>query len=654
MKRLFQLVVLLFVFTSCKKNQEPKFQWKFNPETEKITAENINNIVYPISSNFAEPEFVEAVDGTGIRLDGYSTVISGLLPEKVNKPSSITGWFALETYPTDTAGFFALTGPNSKEWISACVDRFGKPFIGLCLNDQVQYFGADAVLSKFQWIHVCLNINNRKADLMINGKVVKSVRFNNSDFRNGFESITIGRDERVKHLHIFPLTHLNGIVDEVEMWDKPLASSDIKKLEIEKVLSKTPDLSIPESRFKNDFNRPKYHILPAANWTNESHGLIYYKGRYHIFNQKNGTNLYLGQINWGHFSSPDLVQWTEHRPVLTPEPGYDQYGIWSGHAVIDDTGKPAIMYTGGSSKDFGMCLANSVDSTLIEWKKYEGNPLVQGPPKQFSRIDFRDPYLWKEGDIWYMIVGFGLVENEVEKGTVLLYKSTDMKNWEYLHPLFVGDPEKDGSGIFWEMPVFWKMNGKYILSVNPIPYKGKPAIALYWVGDFVNGKFVPDHKMPKKLEVVNRLLSPSVARDKEGRTIAIAIIPDEIHAEAQLRQGWTHLFSIPRTWELKNGEIYQQPHPNLKKLRETKQDFESTILKDNKHLLLSGGTHQLEINVELIPENCKKFGFIVGKNKDSSEFTKIYYDFNKQQNDCGPHTFKSKRIYPVGNPHGGL
>ncbi|MCB9347908.1 MAG: hypothetical protein H6573_10425 [Lewinellaceae bacterium] len=57
----------------------------------------------------------------------------------------------------------------------------------------------------------------------------------------------------------------------------------------------------------------KYHLLPAANWTNETHGLIYHQGKYHIFNQKNGTNVFLGQINWGHYSSPDLLQWTEHR-----------------------------------------------------------------------------------------------------------------------------------------------------------------------------------------------------------------------------------------------------------------------------------------------------------------------------------------------------
>lgn len=49
-----------------------------------------------------------------------------------------------------------------------------------------------------------------------------------------------------------------------------------------KYVREIPDLSIPASRFMTDYNRPKYHLMPAANWTNESHGLIYFNGMYHV------------------------------------------------------------------------------------------------------------------------------------------------------------------------------------------------------------------------------------------------------------------------------------------------------------------------------------------------------------------------------------
>jgi sucrose-6-phosphate hydrolase SacC (GH32 family) len=57
---------------------------------------------------------------------------------------------------------------------------------------------------------------------------------------------------------------------------------------------------------------------------------------YHIFNQKNASAIFLGQINWGHFTSSNLLYWTEEKPALTPDNAYDKNGIWSGHAVIND------------------------------------------------------------------------------------------------------------------------------------------------------------------------------------------------------------------------------------------------------------------------------------------------------------------------------
>jgi sucrose-6-phosphate hydrolase SacC (GH32 family) len=174
------------------------------------------------------------------------------------------------------------------------------------------------------------------------------------------------------------------------------------------------------------------------------------------------------------------------------------------------------------------------------------------------------------------------------------------------------------------------MKDKYILAVNPIPYEGKPAINLYWVGSFINEQFVPDDKMPKKLEVINRMLSPSVSLDKEGNTTAIAIIPDLIHPKLQLKHGWTHLYSIPRIWNLKNGEIYQTPHPALEKLRDSLRSFKNTIVNSSENLKLGFG-HQIEIVAEISPLDSKKFGFYIGKNQNNKEETKIYFDLKKNQ-----------------------
>ncbi|KOH45384.1 GH32 C-terminal domain-containing protein [Sunxiuqinia dokdonensis] len=615
---------------ACTSKEKHIVSWSFEENLQNETLERVSNKYTPIQSLKTNAEFVAGISGRGLRTDGYSTFINAKFLKEVSAPVSLEGWFALETYPTDTAGFFSIE-KDSANWISACINQFGEPMISICNQGEISWYPSSIKIEKFKWLNVVLSISDNEAALYVNGESIALAGGESFKKPDSFTSALIGRDTREKNIHIFPITHINGIIDEVKIWNKTVSESDLNKKEIESLAENTPNLAVPKVRFEDDFNRPKYHLLPAANWTNETHGLIYYKGRYHIFNQKNGTNVYLGRINWGHFSSSDLVQWTEHRPALAPEKGYDQFGIWSGHTVIGDDGKPLIMYTGGDGKEFGMCLAYPEDEELISWKKHEGNPVVQGPPEHFSRVDFRDPYLWQEGDVWYMIIGFGVEEDGVDKGTVLLYKSTDMKNWEYLHPLFTGNRPVDDTGIFWEMPVFWKLNGKYILLVNPTPHDGKPAVAVYWTGDFLNERFVPDQKMPRKLEVINRMLSPSVALDENGLTTAIAIIPDLIPAKMQMKQGWTHLYSIPRTWDLVNGKIYQKPHPAIQKLRKDQTSFPEQEIVPGQNLLVSTGKHQLEIIAKIVPQKASKFGFFIGKNEANGEETKVYFDLETNE-----------------------
>lgn len=633
MRKIVAVLLIPILFISCTKESKPLYQWSFNSNKIKSTIEENTKTIYQINSNFETPEFVNGFEGTGLRFDGYSTSVKGTLPGSLNSPCTISAWVALETYPTAIACFFSLMEErnNKENWISAGLNKFGRPVITTVINGKEEHYLSKQILPKFKWFNVCLIINDNKVQLLINGVACLNVFVNNLSSQAGFNELTIGANAKEKYLdNLYPLTHINGSIDEVKIWDKSLDSNYFKDFEIADKTNEKAVLTIPKSRFKNDFNRPKYHLLPAANWTNETHGLIYYKRKYHIFNQKNGTNVFLGQINWGHFSSPDLVQWTEHKPALSPEEAYDQIGIWSGHVVKDDKGVPLIMYTGGNEKVNGMCLAFPEDDDLIHWKKFENNPVVNGPPKQYWRSDFRDPYVWKDKGFWYMAVGYGIIENGIQKGTLLLYKSTDLKKWSYLHPLFVGNPKVDDSGVFWEMPVFWKMKDKYILAVNPIPHDGKPAINLYWTGDFINEKFVPDNKLPKKLEVINRMLSPSVSLDKDGNTTAIAIIPDLIPGVLQLKHGWTHLYSIPRIWNLKEGTIYQTPHPALIKLRDSLRVFEKVYVNSSNNLQLGRG-HQIEIIAEISPLQSDKFGFCIGKNNQNGETTKLYFDLKKNQ-----------------------
>ena len=79
---------------------------------------------------------------------------------------------------------------------------------------------------------------------------------------------------------------------------------------------------------------------------NDPNGLIYWKGRYHLFYQFNPFGAVWGNMHWGHAISADLLRW-KHMPIaLAPDPGgADAGGCFSGCAV-DNAGEPTFLYTG--------------------------------------------------------------------------------------------------------------------------------------------------------------------------------------------------------------------------------------------------------------------------------------------------------------------
>lgn len=67
---------------------------------------------------------------------------------------------------------------------------------------------------------------------------------------------------------MYDQSFINGVIDNVRL-NVVSAEKVFFKDEVAKYVREIPDLSIPASRFMTDYNRPKYHLMPAANWTNE-------------------------------------------------------------------------------------------------------------------------------------------------------------------------------------------------------------------------------------------------------------------------------------------------------------------------------------------------------------------------------------------------
>src|ERR1051325_6474924 len=237
------------------------------------------------------------------------------------------------------------------------------------------------------------------------------------------------------------------------------------------------------SELASDRHRPQFHLMPPSLWLNDPNGPLQFKGRYHLFYQ------YAPQINnfatkyWGHAVSTDLVHWKNLGIALAPTPGgADKNGCWTGSAVVVN-GVPTIVYTGGTwsseseraerakgiipERQLVAVAADPNDPDLVKWKKIPENPVLEAPPEGIKAAGWRDPAVWRESDTWYMTIGCG----ETGKGGIaLLYASTDIKHWTYLHPLAVAKPtpNQDPTRPFnsmWECPDFFRLKDKPFLLI---------------------------------------------------------------------------------------------------------------------------------------------------------------------------------------------
>jgi beta-fructofuranosidase len=372
-------------------------------------------------------------------------------------------------------------------------------------------------------------------------------------------------------------------------------------------------------RFIDDPHRPRYHFLPPSNWMNDPNGFIQWNGKYHLFYQYNPNGPFWADMHWGHAVSDDLMHWTDLPIALAPTPGGpDETGCFSGCAV-DDNGVPTLIYTGvtGERHDTQtQCIATSHDG-LLTWQKYAGNPVISSPPPESGQTrDFRDPFVWKEGGVWYMALGSRIQDIG---GAIFLYRSQNLVDWEYLNPLLVGDINRNG--VIWECPNFFKLGDRWVLIVSS--HSGTAtASVLYFVGTYENYRFTPSYE---GVLDYGHLYAPLSTVDERNRRILIGWLREARPTGDQQRAGWTGVQSIPRVLGLDDHErLLMMPIPELEGIRGAHHHVSAADAVENLMIEVNGLA--LDIEVEFNPEAAGSCGLSLVYLPDDHERIDITYD----------------------------
>lgn len=528
-----------------------------------------------------KPENIAGAAGMALRFDGFSSYVQGEIAAGKADATEMTFsmWVAPETYPV-----IALDTPTEEKIrLAGTLDDSARAGWQFSLGYTGKYafecysggwkvtVDASDLLPCYEWSRLTAVVDGgtKTATLYRNGVKVGESRCM-ATVDNSATTLTVGRNAEGVFSGPFMINTFNGLIDDVEVFDKAMTPAEIAALSPEH----PADLSIPETRYAGQLMRPRFHGMPATAWTNECHGLTYSNGRYHLFFQKNANGPFMTRLHWGHISSPDLLHWREERIAIAPGEPYDVKGCWSGAVFTDEAvsgGKPAIIYTGVDYAKAAICLATPEDEDLIGWTKSGVNPIINGRPAGLSD-DFRDPYFFRNGNDAYIIVG----TSKAGMGAATLHKY-DPSTGSFSNDgrIFFAATDAAQHGSFWEMPNITPLkDGKWLFTVTPLN-TSRGVRCLYWIGSIAaDGSFIPDGEA-RTLEMNSTdgygLLSPTIY-NHDGKTILLGIVPDKLPSENNYTLGWAHCYSLPRELSLADdGSLLQRPYSGAAGIRSEKE-----------------------------------------------------------------------------------
>lgn len=504
-------------------------------------------------------------------------------------------------------------------------------------------------ITKGGWHDVIARYDGAKLMLFVDGVAAGSVKVTGHLRSENKQPFTLGKAMRgqVDHAALWTRALSDAEVAALSGGAKAIAEKNVGRLrEIEKVTGRDDLKLVDKLRaarelrelIQSDPLRPRWHLgTPDGVW-NDINGTVFWKGRYHVFFQSliapdaatvlSGGDVATNRKEWTHASSADLVHWVYHGTSLRPVfDGSQPKGLYSGD-MIDGADVPTLIY---HIPGQGTAIAkpvNADDPELIEWQPIQENPVIKldGAPEE---VVIFDPFAWKEGDLYYALIGNKNKRPGFEGDTTSLYRSRDLLKWEYRGPFYKSDRQWTTEVEDCACPDFYPIGqGKHMLLMHThMPYFQ----AQYYIGtwDAKAERFTPE-RHGKMNWPGGHLAAPETLLDAKGRRIFWGWVREA--RKGATSKGWGSVATLPRLFSLHDdGELKIEPAPELESLRYDERrhtDLNVSAARELKLDDIRGDSLELRLLIE--PGSAKEFGLAVRCSPDGEEQTPIVLSLPKQ------------------------
>ncbi|MCL3861220.1 GH32 C-terminal domain-containing protein [Actinotalea sp. K2] len=454
---------------------------------------------------------------------------------------------------------------------------------------------APSPVPRLGWTHLEARVGPADMELLVDGSTVGRATLPESDGTGGATTVHIGSIADAWVERSIRFGFFTGLLAEVEVRGGTTSAPATRGTRpTAPAADPAEEWRTDQEVFAADRDRPRFHFAPPAQWMNEPHGILHHGGSHHLYYQRNELGPFWGALTWGHAVSDDLVHWTDLGSCLVPaDVPWAPEGVWSGCSTTDGDGVPLLFFTAGDDRDdpnqrTGWARpADPTDPDLRDWVPgpgpvttlHDALPRLRAAGLEPLPGEFRDPFIWQDGDSWFQVVGGGI---EGRGGTAYLFRTSSPTDgaWEFCGPLMVGDhAARPETGVAWELPVLLPVGcdgdgrRKHALFVTPwwpTPCEHSLLYEWYWVGewDASTATWSPDHEEPRLLDLGGFFTGVTGSVTPDGRTLLWTVTQDLLSEDEHIRRGWAQNAGVPMEIRYVDGDLRVAPVRELTALRE--------------------------------------------------------------------------------------